>query len=156
MSEKSFVTLEMHACPVCGKEFETCNLLLDQQVRHIFDKYTTTGFELCEEHKRFAEERNVVFIIEAVNENKKVELPGMSVGLPADLLSALLGTDMKEKAGEHHFVLCEEHALVQAVHDVALELEAKADEHNGRMIVDSGYLTELFEKYIAPLVIDKL
>ena len=54
--EKSYVSLEQHICPVCLKTFDTGNLLFDEQLRNIFERYTVTGYELCEEHKKVIED----------------------------------------------------------------------------------------------------
>ena len=53
MPEKSFVTLEQAICPVCGKNHDTGNLLLDQRMRNTFERHTVTHFELCPECKQF-------------------------------------------------------------------------------------------------------
>lgn len=47
MSEKSYVTLETHVCPVCGKEHQTGDLLLDRRLQNKFDRETVTGFSIC-------------------------------------------------------------------------------------------------------------
>lgn len=60
--EKSYVTLEQHACPVCLKTFDTGNLLLDDELRDVFKKYTVTGYELCEEHKKVVEDGYVILV----------------------------------------------------------------------------------------------
>ena len=60
--EKSYVTLEQHACPVCLKTFDTGNLLLDDKLRDVFKKYTVTGYELCEEHKKVVEDGYVILV----------------------------------------------------------------------------------------------
>ena len=60
--EKSYVTLEQHACPVCLKTFDTGNLLLDDELRDVFEKYTVTGYELCEEHKKLVEDGYVILV----------------------------------------------------------------------------------------------
>lgn len=60
--EKSYVTLEQHACPVCMKTFDTGNLLLDDKLRDVFKKYTVTGYELCEEHKKVVEDGYVILV----------------------------------------------------------------------------------------------
>lgn len=60
--EKSYVTLEQHACPVCLKTFDTGNLLLDDELRDVFEKYTVTGYELCEEHKKVVEDGYVILV----------------------------------------------------------------------------------------------
>lgn len=60
--EKSYVTLEQHVCPVCLKTFDTGNLLLDDELRDVFEKYTVTGYELCEEHKKVVEDGYVILV----------------------------------------------------------------------------------------------
>ena len=60
---KSYVTLEQNVCPVCGKVFETGNLLMDTRLRESFEKYTVTGYDYCEEHKKQKED-GYVFLIE--------------------------------------------------------------------------------------------
>ena len=60
--EKSYVTLEQHACPVCLKTIDTGNLLLDDELRDVFEKYTVTGYELCEEHKKVVEDGYVILV----------------------------------------------------------------------------------------------
>ena len=60
--EKSYVTLEQHACPVCLKTFDTGNLLLDDKLRVVFKKYTVTGYGLCEEHKKVVEDGYVILV----------------------------------------------------------------------------------------------
>jgi len=60
--EKSYVTLEQHACPVCLKTFDTGNLLLDDELRDVFEKYTVTGYELYEEHKKVVEDGYVILV----------------------------------------------------------------------------------------------
>ena len=44
---KSYVTIEQHQCPVCGKTFDTGALLLDTRLIDRFDKNTITGNSLC-------------------------------------------------------------------------------------------------------------
>lgn len=60
--EKSYVTLEQHVCPVCLKTFDTGNLLLDNKLRDVFEKYTVTGYGLCEEHKKVVEDGYVILV----------------------------------------------------------------------------------------------
>lgn len=48
---KSFVTMEREVCPVCGDEHDTGNLLMDRRLKARFEKHTTTGWGLCEEHQ---------------------------------------------------------------------------------------------------------
>lgn len=56
MSDKSYVTLEQHVCPVCGKTFDTNALLLDRTLRKTFERHTVTGSSLCPEHKKQSDE----------------------------------------------------------------------------------------------------
>ena len=64
--EKSHVTLETAVCPVCGREFETGRLLLDRLLRKRFHMRTATGYDLCEEHRKQAED-GYIFLIACKN-----------------------------------------------------------------------------------------
>ncbi len=63
MSDKSYVTMEQNVCPVCGKVFDTGDLLLDMRLSKRFDRYTVTDYSLCPEHKQ-QEEDGYIFLIE--------------------------------------------------------------------------------------------
>lgn len=60
--DKSYVTLEQHVCPVCLKTFDTGNLLFDDKLCNVFEKYTVTGYGLCEEHKKVVEDGYVILV----------------------------------------------------------------------------------------------
>lgn len=65
--EKSFVTLEQNVCPICTKVFETGNLLMDTRIRNgklmeTFDKYTITGYSVCEECQKMIDEERVALV----------------------------------------------------------------------------------------------
>ena len=65
--EKSFVTLEQNVCPICGKVFETDNLLMDTRIRNgklmeTFDKYTVTCYSICEECQKMIDEGRVALV----------------------------------------------------------------------------------------------
>jgi hypothetical protein len=47
--DKNFVTLEQHLCQVCARKFDTNNLLINTRMKAVFDKYTLTGYGLCQE-----------------------------------------------------------------------------------------------------------
>jgi hypothetical protein len=50
MSEKSYVSMEQRACPVCGKASDTGNILLDTRLRPTFERNTVVGYgPLCGE-----------------------------------------------------------------------------------------------------------
>src|SRR3989304_5638152 len=46
-SDKSHVSLERLACRVCGKTFDSGAILLDRQLRPVFDRFTVTGYGTC-------------------------------------------------------------------------------------------------------------
>ena len=56
MSEKSFVTLEQHVCPVCGITHDTGALLLNKRLSKTFDRETVTGYGMCSEHQKLFDE----------------------------------------------------------------------------------------------------
>lgn len=77
--DKSYVTMEQHVCPVCGKAHDTGAILMDtrlkynhktgrNELRETFDHYTVTGWSLCPEHKKLADEGYVAIV--AVDETK--------------------------------------------------------------------------------------
>ena len=76
--EKSFVTLEQNVCPICGKIFETGNLLMDNRIRNgklmeTFDKYTITGYSICEECQKMVDDGRVAL----VEINEPYDIDGM-------------------------------------------------------------------------------
>jgi hypothetical protein len=75
MEDKSYVTMERKVCIVCGKEYETNALLLDKHLRNKFDKHTTTGFGMCEEHKKL-EEDGYIALVECDESKSKVDENG--------------------------------------------------------------------------------
>lgn len=62
MNEKSHVSLEQHACLVCGVTFETGNILLDRRLRASMERHTTTGWGLCAEHQKLADDGFVALV----------------------------------------------------------------------------------------------
>src|SRR3546814_2187397 len=51
MNDKSHVSLEQHACLVCGARFDTGAILLDKRLRASMERHTATGWGLCPEHQ---------------------------------------------------------------------------------------------------------
>lgn len=62
MNDKSYVTLEQHACVVCGAKFDTGTLLLDNRLMPVFEQHTVTGRGLCPEHKALIDEGHIALI----------------------------------------------------------------------------------------------
>lgn len=71
-SDKSYVTLETAVCPVCGVQHDTGLLLLDQRLRKRFKHKTCTGWGLCPEHKKLADD-GYVALIETTNQPNGLE-----------------------------------------------------------------------------------
>lgn len=84
MSEKSHVSIEQHFCVVCGSTFETGHILMELSLRPNLDPYTATGWGLCPEHQKLADEDYVAL----------VECDLQRSGLPAD--------SRRVKPGEAH------------------------------------------------------
>ncbi len=62
MNDKSHVSMEQHVCLVCGVAFDTGNLLLDKRLRASMERHTTTGWGLCAEHQKLADEGFVALV----------------------------------------------------------------------------------------------
>lgn len=50
--DKSYVTMEQKECILCGKHYDTGNLLMDNKLRNRFERFTCTGLGVCEEHRK--------------------------------------------------------------------------------------------------------
>src|SRR3546814_20782436 len=55
MNDKSHVSLEQHACLVCGARFDTGAILLDKRLRASMERHTATGWGLCPEHQKLSD-----------------------------------------------------------------------------------------------------
>lgn len=62
MNDKSHVSLEQNVCLVCGVTFDTGNLLLDKRLRASMERHTTTGWGLCAEHQKLADDGFVALV----------------------------------------------------------------------------------------------
>ena len=62
MSDKSHVSLEQHVCLVCGQAFDTGAILLDKRLRASMEHHTKTGWGLCPEHQKMADDGFVALI----------------------------------------------------------------------------------------------
>jgi hypothetical protein len=71
--DKSHDSMERKMCPVCGKEFDSGAILLDTrmqyvqnkgyQLRQSMDRYTTTGYDLCPEHKKLWDAGYIALVV---------------------------------------------------------------------------------------------
>ena len=62
MSNKSHMSLEQHVCLVCGTTFDTGAILLDKRLRASMEHHTATGWGLCAEHQKLADEGFVALV----------------------------------------------------------------------------------------------
>ena len=62
MNDKSHVSLEQHVCLVCGTAFDTGAILLDKRLRASMERHTTTGWGLCAEHQKLADDDFVALV----------------------------------------------------------------------------------------------
>lgn len=62
MNDKSHVSMEQHVCLVCGTAFDTGGILLDKRLRASMGRHTTTGWGLCPEHQKLADDDFVALV----------------------------------------------------------------------------------------------
>ncbi|MGB4928134.1 MAG: ATPase [Giesbergeria sp.] len=62
MNDKSHVSMEQHVCLVCGVTFDTGAILLDKRLRASMERCTTTGWGLCAEHQKLADDGFVALV----------------------------------------------------------------------------------------------
>src|SRR5256885_1673808 len=62
MNDKSHVSMEQHVCLVCGVAFDTGAILLDKRLRASMERHTTTGWGLCAEHQKLADDDFVALV----------------------------------------------------------------------------------------------
>lgn len=62
MNDKSHVSLERRACLVCGVAYDTGSILLDKRLRQSMERYTTTGWGLCDEHQKLFDDGFVALV----------------------------------------------------------------------------------------------
>ena len=74
MSDKSFVTMEQHACAACGTPYDTGALLLDRRMREMFDRKTVTRVAgLCEQCTKMRDDGYIALV--AIEESLSERLP---------------------------------------------------------------------------------
>lgn len=73
--EKSFVTIEQHSCGICGKTYDTGNLLLDKHMKQSFDRTTVTGFGICKKCDVLNQQGYLALV--GIDPSKSVEINGL-------------------------------------------------------------------------------
>jgi hypothetical protein len=66
--EKSYVTIEQKVCPICGKTYDSGDILLDTRLKETFEHYTVTGMQICSDCKELAKDRIALIVATAPNE----------------------------------------------------------------------------------------
>ncbi|SEJ50028.1 MULTISPECIES: ATPase [unclassified Variovorax] len=62
MNDKSHVSMEQHVCLVCGVAFDTGAILLDKRLRASMERHTTTGWGLCADHQKLADDGFIALV----------------------------------------------------------------------------------------------
>lgn len=62
MCEKSHVSIERAICLVCRTEYETGVVLLDKRMRPSMSRHTTTGWGLCQDHRKLFDDGFIALI----------------------------------------------------------------------------------------------
>lgn len=95
MEQKYVCTLLQKVCPVCGKHTDY-GIGLSRKFKEELPRATTCGFELCEEHKKFAEGNNAQFLIEAEKTDKGTSLSGRLVCMRKEAVRGIAPSFYKE------------------------------------------------------------
>ena len=106
MSDKSYVTMAQHICPICGQVHETGELLLDKRLREVFDRHTITGWGMCPKCHEKVDEGYVAFVELAQEPNEdhnSIQPTGRYAWLRRSILPELLG-ERAETVQEMSFV----------------------------------------------------
>jgi hypothetical protein len=61
--DKSHVSMEQHRCIVCGKDFDTGNILLDKRLLNTLERHTVTAMGVCPEHQQYITDGYVILIV---------------------------------------------------------------------------------------------
>lgn len=59
---KSYVSMEQHLCEVCGIPFDTGAILLKKDTQPTLERHTITGWGLCPEHQKLADDGYVALV----------------------------------------------------------------------------------------------
>lgn len=78
---KSYVAIEKEKCIVCGHDFDTGALLLNRQLREVFDSMgVVTGWGICPPCKEFYDDEYVALV--AIDESKSMAMKGATTIKP--------------------------------------------------------------------------
>lgn len=103
MSEKSFVSVEMNICPVCGVSHETGALLMDRRLRDQFERTTATGYSLCPEHLSLHEQGYVALVECDQSKSKITKGPNGDTVKPGDEYRTGNIAHVRRAVAEHIF-----------------------------------------------------
>ena len=98
---KSFVTMETKFCPICGKEWQTGDILMDRNIlRERFERTTCTGIALCQEHQAKVDSGEWIALFEAkqtIDHSKGTIIPeptGSGALLKREVAMEIFGVDV--------------------------------------------------------------
>lgn len=63
MTDKSYVTLAQRQCFICGKEYDTNELLLDKHLRERFERTTLVGNGICPECQKLNDDGYIALVV---------------------------------------------------------------------------------------------
>lgn len=72
--DKSNVSIACTVCPVCNKQSDTNEILLDTRMRDVLHMRTSVGWLLCEEHQKIANEGHV-FLVGVTDQSEETGVP---------------------------------------------------------------------------------
>lgn len=141
--DKSHVSMEQHACLVCGKPFDTGTILLDTRVingklRQSLEPHTVTGWGLCPEDEKLYKDGYIALV--ACDESRSTKEPDGSVGpsgawrtgavahVRFTLAERLFtGVSLKTEAGKPRPILfCDEQVILKLQGMMAQDTEMQA------------------------------
>jgi len=68
---KSYVTMEQLVCRVCGKKFDSGSILMNRNLREVFNHKTTTGYGICNDDQAKINDGFIALV--AIDESKSGE-----------------------------------------------------------------------------------
>jgi hypothetical protein len=71
--EKSYVSLGVNICKICGTEFDSGEILMDKRLRKSMGRKTITGYGMCPEHQKLKDD-GFLALIEVSNKGNETIL----------------------------------------------------------------------------------
>lgn len=136
MGEKNYVGMGYTVCPYCGKENEEACILIDRHMRSTLEQRNFAGMELCDEHKKLAEEHNAVCLFAMDEVDGVMKLHGFSVLMSLNTFTKMFQEAIKKEARIPKIGNCVQvhpkmmDALIAAARDAGQAHESQVDTDN--------------------------